>query len=406
MTKSVRWLAAALFLLLPGTVSSEEAGGLPDTSVSTKEVVITADSWLYGDEQGKPGESDGLLPALRELQIGCRPLEQGCIVLQNGRPWLPVETAEGRKWIPYDSRVLQGRLDPTERKGTLLHKVQLYETPDEERGTSEELDPQQVVITASISYTPRDADTASSMVAQSGTWYRISTSLGEKWIQNPVIPEELEQRPYIVPIKLSGDELSYPFPFEAEGKGERTGQDYIQPVSVSSVPQGSERAVWYRYRGTDGVDRWVSPDPRTQEERNRFLLDGAPVVLPTAARLFNIRGKEEGAQWVEGGTYPAFEVYEGWIRLRTPAGTGWVNLNRALLERPEGVVPSEAVITLTPETRAYRFPLTGEVSLEAGTFQTQQVRANEQWTSPEGEVWYRIDSFGGPVWIPEKPLPA
>ncbi|WFA20054.1 hypothetical protein ERY13_23865 [Paenibacillus mucilaginosus] len=406
MSKSVRWLAAALFLLLPGIVSGEETGGLQDTSIAAQEVVITADTRLYGDEQGKPGPAEGVLPALQELEVDCLPLQPGCLALYGGKPWIPVKTAEGRKWIAWDRGVMQGRLDPSERQGTLVHKVQLYDEPDAEQAAGEELGPQPVVITASIAYTPRDAHTASSMVAESGTWYRISTSLGAKWIPNPVIPEEVEQRPYIVPVKLSGTELSYPYPYAADGAGERIGQPWVQPVSVAVLPGEDGPSAWYRYKGADGGERWVSPDPLTQEERNRFLLNGAPVELPTGARAFAGRGEEEGTaqRWLEPGMYPADEVYEGWVKLRTADGSAWVNLNRALLERPEGIVPSEAVITLTPQTRAYRFPLTGEVSHEAGTFRLQQVRALEQWTSPQGDVWYRIESFGGPVWIPEKPL--
>jgi hypothetical protein len=102
-------------------------------------------------------------------------------------------------------------------------------------------------------------------------------------------------------------------------------------------------------------------------------LPNEKITLRTATRYFDIDGDSSLSlqNWLQPGTYIAEKINEGWARIQTPIGWKVVNLDRAPLERPQGITETQEVIKLTIETKSYYFPITGEVCHGAGTFSHQ-----------------------------------
>ncbi|MCR8636891.1 hypothetical protein [Paenibacillus radicis (ex Xue et al. 2023)] len=395
-----------------------------DTFITTNLVVMEGTNLL--NDYSKPDSIAGSITGTQNVQVACEPREQGLLgcatsdgsgASYGGKDYILVKTSLGNKWIEDNGRVIYGYYKEIDREITLVDDTKLYELPvgmksydqtEQPRDTGQMLAPQKVQVTASVSYMHKWVRTGRGMVESTGTWYRVHTSwVGDKWILDPFIPEDVKEQPTDTPIKLTGEEMLYDYPYRSTGRGEKATPGVIQPIAASIFNMRTVIVVWYKIKQNDGAVKWVQMNPQKNEEWLKFSLPNEKVKIRTATRYFDSRWENpiELQDWLQPGDYIADEVDDGWVHVQTPLGWKWLNLQRAPLERPEGIQLTQDNVMLTPETKTYYFPLTGEICHEKGTFGYQEAQAFEKWTSPQGENWYHIPTYSGIVWLPEKPLP-
>ncbi|MCZ8521784.1 MULTISPECIES: hypothetical protein [Paenibacillus] len=402
-------------VLLAGLVL---AGGRAEAldAMKTDQVVVTAQTNLLHDYR-KPDSIAGSIAGIQVVKLACEPQEWDCGKKSGGKEYIPVQTWLGKKWIEDDARVVYGSYEELDREITLDSDTMLYDRPvgsgfyapsELPPGTGQSLAPQKIRVTGAVHYMHKWVRSGRGMLEGSGTWYRVPTSwMGDRWILDPFIPEDIKELPTDTLLQLSGDEPLYDYPHAAAGRGEQAPAGVVQPVAFSIFTVKTEIVIWYKFQRADGSLKWVQIENTSHAKQREFKLDHQQVNIHTAVRLFDSPGVPgaEPQLWLQPGSYAADEVDNGWVHIETPEGWKWVNLDRAFLERPIGIKATTETVRLGPETQAYSFPLSGEVSHRQGSFSEQTAQAFEKWTSPQGVDWYHIPSFSGTVWVPEKPLP-
>lgn len=275
----------------------------------------------------------------------------------------------------------------------------------------EVLSPQKVHVTAMYRFLYKGATSGRAML-EAPIWYRISTKQqGEKWIVNPFVPEDMQknERPNDRIIKLTGSELMYDYPYEVAGKGVKANPGVVQVVASSFFNVKIQIQGWFKIQLEDGTFKWVKDFPLFENQSGpsmEFNLANEKITLRTATRYFDVDGDSGRSlqNWLQPGSYVADKVNNGWARIQTPFGWKVVNLDRAPLERPQGITEAQEIVKLTPDTITYYFPLTEEIHHGAGTFNDQEAFSFEKWISPQGISWYHISTYSGIVWVPEKPI--
>lgn len=345
--------------------------------------VIIKTTKLYNDTSGK-GKSVGALSPLQTLQVVGTDPEKVWI---EPVKWLKVKTWLGDKWIKANNIIINGKFVKTDRQVTSVYKVQLYDKPDWNATSNNWVTPQKLRVTGQITYGPTSFDTAMSVLNSSGTWYRVSTWLGDKWILDPSLLEDVAETPITFTIKLTGEENTYPYPYIVESKAQKIDPQAVRVIATWENGFGPWSMFWYKADFPDGP-RWILPANPVIPD---YSVVDEMVVLPTETRYFaspQLNWHEHN--WLAAGNYEAFETSGEWKHIRTPEGEVWVNPARALLERPEGIVKTNEKIELTKETTTYRYPFTGEEAHAKGFYKPQTVQALEKWIAPDGTVWYRF----------------
>jgi hypothetical protein len=359
-------------------------------------VVITSRTELYNDTSGK-GKSVGALSPLQTLKVVGTDNETDWMRPLN---WIKVKTWLGDKWIKARNIVINGQFVKTDRQVTSVHEVKLYDKPDWNAMTNNRVSPQKLRVTGQIAYGPSSFDSAMAVLNSSGTWYRISTWLGDKWIADPSLLEDVSETPVAYTIKLTGEEYTYPYPYIVESQAQKIDPLAVQVSATWESGFGPWSMLWYKAELPEGP-RWVYPahpviaDYGTVSEK---------VVLPTETRYFGSpQLSQDSNNWLASGTYEAFEKSGEWRRIRTPQGEVWVNPARALLERPEGIVKTNETVELPKDTATYLYPHTGEVAHAKGYYKPQTVQAFEKWEAPDGTVWYHFHGYGLDEWVSVSP---
>lgn len=403
MKKAGKCIIAMLVLLGSLNVLGNKAAAKIDAMANHTLVVLTETKLL--EDYNNPESVVGSIAGMQTLTTACG--DNGdCLARAGGKDYVLVKTWLGDKWIEDDDRITAGTFQEVERDITIIEKMPLYNDPNvgiyrKDALPTETLLPQKVHVTAKYWYLYSGARTGRAFL-EAPTWYRITTAEGQKWIVDPFILEDMQQ--YEIPsdriIKLTGNELLYDYPREGAGEGTKAGPGVAQVDAISSYMIKTEHYIWFKLRQEDGTFKWV------QRPLTQFSLPNEQITLRTATRYFDIDGDSSLSlqNWLQPGTYAADKINEGWARIQTPSGWKVVNLDRAPLERPQGITGAQEVVQLTPETKSYYFPLTGEVCHGAGTFSNQEALSFEKWISPEGINWYHISTYSGIVWVPEKPL--
>lgn len=384
--------------------------------MSNHQLVVLAETKLL-DDYKQPESVAGSLAGMQMLRVACIPPEHDCLAEAGGKEYIRVKTWMGDKWIEDTDSITAGEYLETERDITLVEEMQMYDRPNvgiysKTQPSKERIGPQKVRATAMYRYLYKGARTARAML-EAPVWYRISTEqYGEKWVVDPFIPEDRlkDERPTDRGIMLTGNELLYDYPYEAAGQGAKAKPGVVQAVASSLFNIKTQIYVWYKIELEDGTFKWVKTHPLAESERGPVMetdLAHETIKLRTATRYFDIGGEASLTlqDWVQPGSYIADKINNGWARIQTPAGWKVVNLDRAPLERPSGITNAQETVMLTPATKTYYFPLTGEVCHQAGTFGNQEAVSFEKWVSPQGVIWYHISTYSGIVWVPEQPLP-
>ncbi len=383
---------AAVLLMLSATVNYPATSYADDLSIS---FVIIGETNLYAQEGGggrplgsiSPYQSVKLAPGAPFNLFDERKPEE----------WLKVRTWLGDRWVRDDERVLYGTYEERKKTLTLIGTERLFDRPDVETDTGQSLAPQEIMTTAELRYGPKYVIKSPRAHVQGGIWYQVETTwMGPKWIHSPALMEDVHAEAVDYDLKLTGAEIAYEVPYE-EGKGEALEQGVVHALAKWQYsPYAFTVITWYKVRLPQG-ERWIKPKNEVLEDYKAL---NEPVKLTTKTRYFEERMPSYDRNvWLEPGIYKAVQNVGDWTQVETPAGLKWVNLKRALLERPEGIVPIEETVKLTAETQTYRFPSTGEMAHLKGFFAPQEVQAFEKWTSPEGAGWYHIKTFSGTEWV-------
>ncbi|UUZ92645.1 hypothetical protein LJK87_46290 [Paenibacillus sp. P25] len=382
--------------------------------MANRQLVVLAETNLL-DDYKNPDSIVGSITGMQMVEVSCGLNESSCLANAGGKEYIRIKTWMGDKWIEDDNKISAGGYWETDRDITIVQEMKLYDQPNvgiyyKDQPPQEMLTPQKVHVTAMYRYLYKGAHTGRAML-EAPEWYRISTQQGQKWIVDPFIPEDKQkdERPTDRVMKLTGNEWLYDYPYVAAGKGVKATPGIVQAVARVQFNIKTQIYVWSKLRLQDGTYKWVKEYPLLENESGplmEFDLVNEKITLRTATRYFDIDGDSSLSlqNWLQPGTYTADKVNNGWARVQTPFGWKVVNLDRAPLERPQGITEAQEIVKLTPETQTYYFPLTGEVCHQAGTFQDQEALSFEKWISPQGVHWYHISTYSGIVWVPEKPL--
>ncbi|WP_078429742.1 N-acetylmuramoyl-L-alanine amidase [Alkalihalobacterium alkalinitrilicum] len=213
--------------------------------------------------------------------------------------------------------------------------------------------------------------------AQNGSWFRINTWLGPKWI-NPrnAVPSE---------ITATSKQLTLT----------RTTSLYNQTMSntkiSSSVNPQTVRVTgqwgnWYRINTWLG-SKWIQPvDPRpanveTVSER---------LTLTEVTRLYDQPfSNKRISSSVNPQTVTVTGKWGEWYRINTWLGAKWIKPTNAV---PYNIEEINRSSVLLQTAHLHNQPLAG--SKTSTTVQPQVVTVTGQW----GE-WYRINTWQGPKWI-------
>jgi hypothetical protein len=376
--------------------------------MANSQLVILSETKLLEDYRN-PNSVVGSLSGIQMVQVACSLQQRDCLAKENGKEFIRVKTWMGEKWIEDDNKITAGGYWETESDITIVNEMVMYDHPnisvfmDE---SSQVLLPQKVHVTAKYQYLYKGAHTARAML-EAPMWYRISTDeFGEKWIENPFVPEDVKEQLSDMIIKFKGNELLYDYPFVGSGKGVLASPGIRQLVSRTSIRAGVQSTYWYKVQMDDGTFKWALDYPADNRPLTQFDLSNEKITLRTATRYFDIDGESGPTlqNWLQPGDYVADKVNNEWARIETPYGWKIVNLERAPFERPQGIIEAREIVKLTPETLTYYFPSIGQVCHVAGTFTSQDAPSFEKWVSPEGVNWYHISTYSGIVWVPEKPI--
>jgi hypothetical protein len=366
--------------------------------IKPQHVTILEDVPLYDDYE-HPGQPLGALAAPQTLSV--KDVDKDWSLSQSSvAQWYLVETWLGDKWIPAGDSVIAGEYGDEQREWTVVFEAPLFDRPDDRYETDLKISPQKVKASAHIESPILQGSSAISFLSGPTHWYRIETWLGDKWLRNPALLENVKEEPADFDLKLTGEETAYPIPFRVDTSAESIGPQIVKAVAQWDDRKGPWGSVWYKIRLPQG-ERWVAPAHRALP--NIRVID-EQVNLPTETRYFDQPEHNwDRTNWLAPGSYEAFEVWEDWVHLRTPEGEKWVNLKRAPLERPVGIVKTDETIGLTEETQTYYFPQTGEIAHIKGFYAPQTVQAFEKWASETGEVWYHFHGWGGDEWTTAPP---
>lgn len=310
--------------------------------------------------------------------------------------WYLVKTWIGDKWVKADyNAIYSGRYDKADRVATLAMETPLYDYPGTQ-ATALRIAPQKVRITAYFDYVPASFSSATSFLMSSERWYQIDTWIGKKWIREPSLLEDIKPEPVDYQIKLLEAEKIYLMPFYDEGKSETFDPQVIQVTGTWTTGWGPGETTWLRIELPQG-ERWVV---LTHPALTDYRTMNETITLLTETRYFDKNPwayPSEG--WLAPGEYEAFEASGDYIHIRTDQGDVWVNLSRALLERPLGIEQVDMDIQLTEDSEYFRFPAAGEISHAKGFYAPQTVRAYERWVNEDGQVFYHFRSFSGDEWV-------
>ncbi|WP_168122860.1 hypothetical protein [Paenibacillus sp. HB172176] len=364
-------------------------------TIPLERVLIIAKTELYEDPS-TASKVVGAIAPFQTVKVVGRDTEEDSM---EDAGWLLVSTWLGDKWIQVDERVQNGSFLKAQQSLTSVYELTLYNRPDANSRTSYRLTPQKLQANARLSYSPLTFPNATALItAGETTWYCINTWLGEKWILNPALLEDVKEQEVSYAMKLTGDELTYPSPYQVESSAELLP---AQTVSVSAIWEtgfGPSSVTWYKIELPNG-QRWLSPSHETIID---YASADEQLTLPTETRYFAgplLQINSEG--WLEPGTYDVFETSSGdWKHIKLQTGsTVWVNPSRALLERPVGIELTKEDVALTEETETYRYPLTGEIAHVRGFYAPQMAEAFEKWEADDGSIWFHIHGFGGDEWL-------
>jgi hypothetical protein len=363
-------------------------------NIKPKSITILQETPLY-DSYDNPGEPVGALTAIQGVVVKEVDREWNTPCSPNPK-WYLVETWLGDKWIRAGEGVMNGASYSTESNMiTSAYESVLYDHPNVNSMTELKLSPQKLSSTGAISFQQLQGNNTFSFIGGNGTWYRVETWLGEKWILNPAILEDVKEVALDYNMRLTGTETGYPLPYMQEGEGEEISPGVVKALAKWDTT--SSMGPWgpYKIQLPNGDIRWIQPK---NEVIHTYHPMDEEIKLLTETRYFDKPLMDYVKNWLEPGDYKAFEASGDWVHIHTPHGDKWVNPTRALLERPVGIQKADVYIELTKETEYTQFPIIGATAQPKGFYAPQKVQAFEKWEAPNGDIWYQFHGLSD-AWV-------
>ncbi|MDF2814225.1 MAG: hypothetical protein K0Q81_425 [Paenibacillus sp.] len=391
--KSYRIAFGASILAVIVCLSSIWGGNYAEAgSTLSNSIVIISPADIY-DSPDPEGQPIGTIGAIQAVEVDWDNWDRDPATSPDQGNWIRVKTWLGAKWIQNNAGVYYGSYNQDVREVTLMNTASLYNTPDFMSPIGASLGPQKLQVTGAIGTTPKFSTTARQFIQGSGTWYRVQTWIGEKWLINPALLENIRILEQSYDMKLSRDENSYALPYQGEGQGERvpTGVVQVTAFGWEGLPY---KPQWYQIKW-NGSSRWIAP---LYEVTRYYYEINAPFEVTKEAKCSNrIYTYDEGCK-LTAGTYNAIEGSGNWVHLQTGEGLKWVDL-KTLMVHPENIVITTDEVTLDGNTESYYFPVTGQLFHKKGYFSTRTVRAYEKWVADDGSVWYNIQAPSDNEWV-------
>jgi hypothetical protein len=365
-------------------------------NIKPQSVAILEETPFY-DSYDNPGKPAGILSAMQGLTVKEVDREWNTPCSPNPK-WYLVETWLGDKWIRAGEGVMNGaKYTADSTMITSAYEVALYDRPDAGSNTELSLSPQKLSSTGSIRFQRMQGHNALSFISGNGIWYRIETWLGEKWILSPAILEDVKEIALDDNMRLTGAETGYPLPYMQEGKEEELPAGVVKALAKwdTTSSMGPWGMTSYKIQLPNGEIRWFQP--KNEVIHNYRPMD-EELALLTETRYFDKPLTDYVINWLEPGSYKAFEASGDWVHIHTPHGDKWVNPARAHLERPVGIQKTNVYITLDQETEYTQFPIIGATAQPKGFYAPQKVQAFEKWEAPDGDVWYQFHGLSD-AWV-------
>jgi hypothetical protein len=218
-------------------------------------ITILVNKKLYNDYK-HPFKPVGELTAYQGLTVV--DVDKDWSPLQSIVPkWYLVKTWLGNKWIQANDSVVRGSYIDERRELTTVFEVTLFDRPDFQYQTNLKISPQKLKSTAYIDYAPLTFSSATSLTYSSGRFYQIKTWLGDKWIYDPAVLENVKEEHSDLELNLMDGENVYPTPFRIDSAAERIGAQKVKAIAQWDDRRGPEGYLWYKIQLPQG-DRWVT----------------------------------------------------------------------------------------------------------------------------------------------------
>jgi hypothetical protein len=361
-------------------------------------LLLLKDTKFYNSDTTK-AKPAGILKARQFVNVVATDLKSGSL---DPIRWFLIQTTHGHKWIKADQpnqlTQLAGTYAITERTVTAVIPFDLHDSP----GTlpsSFGTQPQKLHVTATFNRYPVEFSDVMEFNGNVGMWYLIDTPRGKKWIVDPLLLENVKEHPVSYAMKLTASETAYPYPFVVKSTVDTLDPQVVQVTATWYDSYGPWGTQWYKVQLPQG-DRWIAPKNPTLKDYRELT---ESIILQTETRYFDNPPENVGygspQNWLQPGTYQAFEASADWVHIRTDNGDCWVNPKRALLERPEGILQSDEKVDLMKDSRYFRYPLTGEITHTKGFYKPQTVQAFEKWQADDGSIYYHFHGLGGDEWV-------
>jgi hypothetical protein len=327
--------------------------------------------------------------------------------------WFQVKTTfQGKRWIKADGyrqvdahtvvrdfTLLPGTYTKEKRTVTSVEEVALYDALNG-NSTGKRMPAQKLQVLASFEQDPVNWDDVMGFFSSQTHWYQIETPDGPGWIRNPRLLEDVIPTKVSYRMLLTGTETAYPNAVPSEdADAETLDPQAVQVLGEWTYGYMSWGEYWYEIQLPQGI-RWISP--RNPVIKN-FQELKKTITLQTETRYFEVPSApgiyEYSSNWLKPGDYEAFGATGDYIGIHTEQGDVWVNLKRALIERPLGIVAINEQIQLTKQSRYFRFPNTPDVSLPKGFYAPQAVQAYEKYTDAQGNVFYHFGTKSNNNWV-------
>ena len=398
-------LSAAWLAVMPQSVHA--AAEAEEAAVSDMPYITLLDSFkLYTSRDAKSGETDGALSALQSVRLAPIPRDQLMSIPQ--MDVIPVETWLGTRWLHLKEGAYKyGRLETAEPKITLLDDTELYNYTSTASSAGAMLSSQQVDVLGAITtcepYTPCSSP--------NGKWFLIHTSwLGDKWILPYRYAEKYKGEPVAGSIALMEEAPVYRYPFDQEPAEEPVVKpQLLQPkAKYTEVSRMVPPSVWYPVDTPSGL-RWIYYGTGAYEGVEPVELQ---LELPVAFQYYSSPALYMAEQLAQPPQtlHAVGRWNRSWYFVLADGKGHWVNPAQEIAshltgdfahDEQLGVKLTDARVQLSDTSVGYTMPYidSSQVTGTVLTFTKQEAGASRMWTSPNGDTWYYIHTWQGPMWV-------
>ncbi|MBP1967777.1 hypothetical protein [Paenibacillus aceris] len=404
--KYLTWILATMVAVLSAPQSSYAEQGLAASSAMPY-ITLLDGFTLYASKDTRPNEALGALSALQSVHLA--PIKNSMLLDIMSMQKIQVETWLGNVWINLkEGSYKYGKLVTQDENLTLLDmETQIYDAPL--KITDYKLAPQKVQAIASLStcdpYTPcRSED----------KWYLIHTSwLGDKWIRPYEFAEKYKGIAVDGLIPIAQESAVYMFPFDEPIANEaKLKPQLVKPLAKYMRTSMAGASVWYQLDTSQGL-RWIHLDSDYGLGIEGIEHVDLTIDLPVPFHYYKTPDSYNEASTSEEPPQAVHTIgkkNDWYFTITKDSGAGeWINPSQEIASRLTGdfendqklgVKKSQLSIELSTTSIALDTPYEDSLAMNnALTFSRQFVTALRVWISPNGQMWYYINTWKGFKWV-------